>query len=84
MNPHRNGYLRTVSRITATAGMNAGDLGESVIACPGWTCRDLLEHLVGITEDWVIGNLDRYASESWTAAQIIRHRDEHLGDLMGQ
>ena len=33
---------------------------------------DLLGHLAGLTEDWVAGNLDNYASPQWTARQVAR------------
>jgi uncharacterized protein (TIGR03083 family) len=49
--------------------------------CPGWTLRDLLGHLNGLAEDWSVGNLDRYASGRWTAAQVERHRGTALDAL---
>ena len=51
-------------------------------ACPQGTPRDLVGHLAGLAEDWVTARLDGYASEAWTAAQIARHADQPLPDVL--
>ena len=81
---YRLDYLDTARRLADLALKNADRLDRRVAACPEWSCRDLLGHLVGIAEDWVNGTLDRYASESWTEAQIDRHRGDGLDELVGE
>ncbi len=54
----------------------------TVPACPEWTARDLLGHLAGLTEDWVAGNLDNYASPQWTARQVARCAGRPLEDVL--
>jgi len=51
-------------------------------ACPGWRARDVLAHLVGVTDDVVSGRLEGIASDSWTAAQVERRRDIPIAELL--
>ena len=75
------GYLECVQRIsTATRGARVGT--TRVAACPAWTVRDLVGHLAGLAEDWIEGNLDGYAGDAWTSAQIRRHRTAGLVELL--
>ena len=62
--------------------LSAADPRQAVPACPGWSVRDVLAHLVGLCEDWVHGRFDGYASEVWTAAQLERHRGESCASLL--
>ena len=45
-------------------------LDEFVPACPVWTARQLVAHLVGLARDLVDGTVDGWASERWTAAHV--------------
>lgn len=60
----------------------AADPRHAVPACPGWSVRDVVAHLVGLCEDWVGGRFDGYASEEWTAAHLERHRGESSASLL--
>lgn len=65
-------------RLVADAGAT-GD--EPVPACPGWTVRDVVAHLVGLAESWLDGNLEVYASPDWTAGQVATWSDRDLDEL---
>ena len=73
---HLEAYLAVKDRIVelaSTAEAESGGLLSAVVpACPEWSVRDLLGHLVGLTEDWVQGNLDGYGSNQWAQAQVDR------------
>jgi uncharacterized protein (TIGR03083 family) len=58
------------------------DGAPPIPACPGWSSRDLLAHLVGLCEDWVDGRLDGYASAAWTADQLGRYTNLTTTDLL--
>jgi uncharacterized protein (TIGR03083 family) len=62
--------------------LSAADPQHAVPACPGWSVRDVLAHLVGLCEDWVHGRFEGYASEEWTAAQLERHRGESCVSML--
>ncbi len=47
-------------------------LDGPVPACPGWTARHVVAHLVGLCRDLVDGRIEGWATESWTAAQVER------------
>jgi hypothetical protein len=53
-------------------------------ACPDWTVRDLVSHIVGVPEDVLAGRIEGIASDEWTRAQVARHAGETLSDLAGQ
>jgi len=50
-------------------------LSRMVPACPDWTVRDLLAHLVGVAEDFAAGNFENAGSEGWTSSQIARRSE---------
>jgi len=51
-------------------------------ACPEWTVKDLVAHLVGECQDILDGNLDGVATDAWTAAQVTRLADQDLAALL--
>jgi uncharacterized protein (TIGR03083 family) len=59
-------------------------LEEIVPACPLWTCRRLVAHLVGASEDFVNRNFPTgdMSFEDWTAAQAARRPDWSIGSLI--
>jgi uncharacterized protein (TIGR03083 family) len=64
---HVSAYQEARRRVAALA---AHDPGAVVPAAPAWTVREMVAHLAGLAADWVNGNLDEYASDVWTAAQV--------------
>ena len=50
-------------------------LDRPAAATPGWRVRDVLAHMVGVSDDVVNGRLDGIASDEWTGAQVERRRD---------
>lgn len=55
-----------------------------VPACPGWTVRDVLAHLVGIHEDASAGRIRGVPGPDQTAAQVDRHREDDPLELLDQ
>jgi len=45
--------------------------------------RDLLAHLVGVSDDIVNDRRDGIASDEWTGAQVDRRRDVPITELLG-
>lgn len=52
-----------------------------VPACPEWSLRDLIGHLVGSLEDIHNDNLEGFASPGWTNAQVQRYADHDLAGV---
>jgi uncharacterized protein (TIGR03083 family) len=73
-------YRGVVQRIEGI--VRVGDGEAAVPCCPGWRVRDVVAHLTGLCEDWVNHDLDGYASEPWTAAQIARFTGSSLDEVL--
>jgi len=63
-------------------GDDADDVADRPVpACPRWSVRNLISHLVGVPEDVLEGRLSGVATNEWTAAQVQRHRNDSLLQL---
>jgi uncharacterized protein (TIGR03083 family) len=61
---------------------NGDPVGElRVPACPEWSVRELMAHVVGVQEDILAGRLDGAGSNAWTHAQVERHANDSIEDL---
>jgi len=78
---HRTSYLEAAVRLTEVVTTAGWDLRIPVRGCPDWSARDMLGHLVGMTEDWLTGRLDHYGSTDWTTEQVRRHRGDDQIEL---
>ncbi|ANY08973.1 maleylpyruvate isomerase family mycothiol-dependent enzyme [Pseudonocardia sp. HH130630-07] len=58
--------------------------GLAVPACPDWTVRDLLSHMVGLGADVVRGDEPDDHNEEWTARQIERRADDDVATLVAE
>jgi uncharacterized protein (TIGR03083 family) len=62
-------------------------LSLPVPACPGWTVRDLVAHLVGVAEDTVAGTYFDAAADAWRDPALAAARDtwtaEHVATRAG-
>jgi uncharacterized protein (TIGR03083 family) len=72
-------------RIIATAATLTDEaLRTRVPACPQWTVRELLAHLVGATTDIVTDNLEGAPGDEWTAAQIAARAGRGVAELIAE
>lgn len=76
---YRDLRARTIELLRRTPESHADDV---VPHCPAWTVRDVVAHLVGVPEDIVAGRMDGVTTDAWTQAQVDRHRDHSLADLV--
>jgi uncharacterized protein (TIGR03083 family) len=78
-------YARIRTRLTGLVeGFGAEEWDRPVQACPGWTVRDVLSHLVGTVDDALAGRLTGPPSEEQTAEQVARLRDRSPDDLLAE
>ena len=75
-------YVTTRGRFLDLVGQV--DPGLRVRATPAWDVRDLVAHLVGLNQDLVAGNVEEYAGEQWTAAQVGSRAGVPLPDLVAE
>ena len=70
--------------IDLVAGLTGDEVARHVPACPAWTVRDLLSHMVGLGADVVAGDEPDDHNEGWTAAQIEARRDDDVATLVAE
>jgi uncharacterized protein (TIGR03083 family) len=76
-------YRETRERLTGlVSGLGGEALATPVPACPAWSVRGVLSHLVAIPQDALAGRLTGIPSEEFTAAQVARLADYGLADLL--
>jgi uncharacterized protein (TIGR03083 family) len=68
--------------VELSKGLSDVDLGRMVPACPAWTVKDLIGHLVGLSKDITTGNLEGLGSNSWTSAQIEAAKEKTVEELL--
>jgi uncharacterized protein (TIGR03083 family) len=69
-------------RIVALVDAHPRIVDVRLPACPAWTGRDLLGHLVGVASDLAACDVDGYASEAWTQRQVKTFRQDSVADLL--
>ena len=60
------------------------DWATPVPCTPGWTIRDVLSHVAGVTDDIANGRVEGAGTDPWTAAQVERWRDVDQATLIAQ
>lgn len=80
-------YAGVRARVTAllTENGHGPDVAERTVPlCPEWTVHDLVAHLSGVIEDVLSGDIAEAGTDPWTAAQVERHRDDSLIDMLSR
>jgi uncharacterized protein (TIGR03083 family) len=76
-------YQQTRERIVSLmSGLDDAAWRTPVAACPGWSVRDVVAHVVGVAEDWAGGRLTGPPTDDETAAQIVRFGGHDVAELM--
>jgi hypothetical protein len=83
--PIAESYLLAVDSFTEFARTLDEAAWATPVPCtPAWTARDVLSHVSGIPDDALAGRMEGAPGEAWTAAQIERHRDADVEDLLAR
>lgn len=77
----REAHGRVVGLLT---GLDPRRAETRVPACPDWTVRDLLSHMVGLGADVLGGDEPDDHNEAWTAAQVEARRDRSVAELLAE
>ena len=72
---------RVIDLVTSLTGEQAA---RRVPACPDWTVRDLLSHMVGLGADVVAGDEPDDHHAGWTAAQVDARRADDVATLVAE
>ncbi|MBB6629088.1 maleylpyruvate isomerase family mycothiol-dependent enzyme [Nocardioides sp. KIGAM211] len=66
------------------AVLGDAQLATRVPACPDWTVRDLLSHVVGLGSDVLAGDEPDDHHEAWTRAQVEARADRSARELLAE
>ncbi len=75
-------YRLICERVDTLVRGRAGIAELTVLACPGWTIRQVIAHLAGVAEDIVALNLEKKGTGPWADAQVARLGERSLDDLL--
>ncbi len=64
------------------AGLDEQQAATRVPACPGWTVRELLAHMVGLGADVVRGDEPDDHNSTWTQRQVDERAEEDVARLL--
>jgi uncharacterized protein (TIGR03083 family) len=76
-------YQETRERIVAlVSGFDDAAWSTPVAACPGWSVRDVVAHLVAVADDWADGRLAGPPIDEESAAQIARFGGFDVAEIL--
>ena len=79
-------YAASRQRICALV-LDAGEetaRNTAAQACPGWSVRDVVAHLVGVVEDGLAGRLTGPPDDTMTADEVDRHAHDTVQDMTSE
>ena len=66
------------------SGLDEQQTSIAVPACPAWTVRDLLSHMVGLGADVLAGDEPDDHNDTWTQRQVEQRRGRSTADLLAE
>lgn len=70
--------------VALTENLDEEAAGTIVPACPAWTVRDLLSHMVGLGVDYVAGTAPEDHNPGWTDQQVADRAGHPVPDLLAE
>lgn len=75
-------YRQSQGRILSL--VNNTNAETPVEACPGWTVRNTIAHLLGVLGDLAAGKIEDASTDAWSAGHIARAGDRTVSDLAAE
>jgi uncharacterized protein (TIGR03083 family) len=76
-------WTRAQARVTELlSGLTPAEAERRVPACPAWTVRDLLSHMVGLDVDVLAGDEPDDHNATWTQRQVDERRGRDVAALL--
>jgi uncharacterized protein (TIGR03083 family) len=83
--PHARAYAALRERtIVLVRGADPASFDKPAPATPIWRTRDVLAHMVGVTDDVVNGRLEGVATDAWTQKQVDARVDTPVDELLDE
>jgi hypothetical protein len=78
-------YRETKARVCAlVTALDEPALNTTVAACPSWSVRDVVAHVVAVAQDWVSGSLSGPPTNEQTAAQVARFDGYDIAAILAE
>jgi uncharacterized protein (TIGR03083 family) len=65
-------------------GISAADAEKTVPACPDWTVRNLLSHVIGLDADVIKGDEPDDHNPTWTQRQVDERAEHDIATLVAE
>ena len=76
-------WTKAQQRVIELVGsLSPAQAAVEVPACPDWTVRDLLSHMVGLDADVLVGDEPDDHNDDWTQAQVAARKDRDVATLI--
>lgn len=75
-------YQQTMDRVIELVSAPDASADAAVVACPGWSVRDVLAHMAGVAQDWAAGRRAAPPTDAQTAAQVARFDGRGVDDIL--
>lgn len=75
-------YRQSQGRILSQ--VNNSNAESLVQACPGWTVRDTVAHLLGTLADISAGKIEESGADDWSDRHIEKAKDRSISDLTAE
>lgn len=72
------------SFVELASSLSDDEWATPVRCTPGWTARDVLSHVAGVTDDIANGRVEGAATEPWTAKQVERWRGAPVDEMVSR
>lgn len=70
--------------LALAANLSPAQAETAVPACPDWTARELLAHMIGLNADVLAGDEPDDHNEAWTRAQVERRAGTTVAELLAE
>ena len=82
MDPTREWPAAQLRVVELVRGLDEAALARTVPACPDWSVRELLSHVIGVGVDVVGGDEVDDHNDSWTQGHVEARRGRSLAELL--
>lgn len=79
---HYRGQREALSALALQ--LTAEEIAAPVPACPAWRVRDVVAHLVGVTDDALAGRMEGAPEPAWTQTQVDARVGRSVPELVAE